>query len=228
MSLREEIKAYQDDDHLVAPWKTTPGQRNASGNGPAYTALFLILLKRMNLTDDTPQPYFAIRGCFKKMGLLTRGPVQTDQEQMDDYIAVTAASPIFAAEVLAYGRQQKLLRFNYNNVTPGKFTLNSWIGRMPHVVIHFQFAAGEMPNILKRLYWALVVITAGKKNPKDQDARLLTWLMISVARGKSKICDYAIKKWEARLAREWPGGMKSVIQCTLNNDPEHPIVKWWS
>lgn len=112
MEMLKQLKlmsAYRDADGLVAPGKTTPGQRNASGNGVAYSAFYGIVLATLphfltsiEYTDEELAEHDgtlisehgviteAITKCFVGNSyILHRSPVpHNDQQAWDDYLAL--------------------------------------------------------------------------------------------------------------------------------------------
>lgn len=232
MGLRDEIESYRDMDGLVAPKRTFPGQRNASGNGILYTAEYFLLLDLRGelLHPKDPADFMAVLlSCQNEPGLFNRSPVHPDQEAPDDYLGLVLASEVlrlpYAMDIWAYGDRN---HFVYNNVRPGKFTWTAWFGRMPQVVAHFQWCAGFTPALWRRLWWCGAVATAGFRGKGGEDAWILSWLLTRIIEREhvgDSLERMAIKIWRWRLKRAYPGGMKGVFSRYFG--PEHPIAKYW-
>jgi len=231
MALREEIRDYRDADKLVAYYKCDPTKSNASGNGVLYTSLYYLTLQRRGeLTDEDCTEFRKImdRCQTEYAGLYKRGPYHPDQNAMDDYIGLTTASRLIweeiSKDVLIYGQSTGWV---YNNVQPAQFTFTSWFGRMPQVIAHFHWAAGETPPLWMQMYWSLALFYSSFAKKEDQDAWLMSWLMIqSRYGGLGKPMGWAARKWWLKYDENFPGiGAPGLVARCL--DPGHPLGRYF-
>lgn len=223
MSLREEIKPYIDQYGLV---QYKPGE--GSGNGLLVTSLHRIceeLLGVRKTLDDWVVFSRAVRSCEVDTGLFQRSPGSSDLEAMDDYVGLCAASPVVADWVHYQGSGQKFPGYNYNNVNPGKFTLQSWLGRMPHFPAHVQMAANEPHDSWRMPFWFGAVVLGAYGKDGDQDSKLMAWLLLYAAKGKTIWWKPANWIFQRRLKKQW-GSLKAVVSVALGA-AEHPIAKYW-
>lgn len=164
-------------------------------------------------------------------------PDQNDHDDYTGVAAAStwAASRILSRGRAGVPVQGTQIRWVYNNVCPGTFwhpgeprsrneriigwllgapaghrvNGNAFLGRFPHLIAHFQWAAGETPPLWRRLIWCLVVATACWGDPKQQDGWRLTYLMAHVAPPRSpEMC--AVSIWRTRFRKHWPGGIAEV------------------
>jgi hypothetical protein len=111
--------------------------------------------------------------------------------------------------------------YNYNNVEPGKFTIESWMGRFPAIIIHWKLAAGERPSGAELIIWSAALEYSARHNmDKDspQDPWLQSWLMVltyQTSGFRSAVADAAVKDWWNLLFRRWPGGIKEAMTAYL-------------
>ncbi len=234
MTLKEYIKNYMDSDNLVALNPTVPGQVNASGNGLLYTSLYYMCLSLRNELDESDHFDFdyLIRTCEREPGLLMRGPHHGDQEGPDDYLGVTAASlllslPNIPAKIVAYGNH----RYIYNNVQPGtyyhpdgRFNWSAMFWRMPQVIAHFHHTNRSKPTLFHRIYWALAVMYSTKEPASNQDAWMLSYLLVSAHDDRSWICRQVFKLWNKK--RKAKGiAVKDIVMRVMG--PMHPVTLYW-
>lgn len=235
------VKAYTDRFGLVQ------NERNhTSGNGLLYSAEMYIILNRLGLLDDIDKQKIkqVIRNCQQEPGLFNRHPESREQNAQDDMIGVASLVhelgwKDIAEEILAYGQKKTFitrlygfigifLRYVYNNNNPGVFTLGAWLGRYPHLVAHFYFAANKNPPLWRKLWWALVVFLSARQDIKHQDAWQLTWLLCHTAKGKSFICDLAIRYFVNKLDEVTDGEGIGRINGEYFGNMNHPIAISWS
>ncbi len=234
MSLKSEISInYEDANGLVSPKRCLNSDVNASGNGVCYTGELVTLLALRSELDSRDSAYFfaVMSACMKVPGLLSRGPLQPDQNSVDDYYGFAAGcvatnNTHLASKVIDYGWANT---GSYNNVTPGVWTLKSFLWRQPQLICALYAAARRTPLWIYplRVYTALVIATSCMRaHPLDADARRINWLLIQAMRG-SLICRLAAKIWFNRLYVDYPKGMQDVALMYYEQDPEHPFIKYF-
>jgi predicted nucleic acid-binding Zn-ribbon protein len=115
-----------------------------------------------------------------------------------------------------------ILPYNYNNVDSGKFTLSSWMGRYPAVIVQWKMAAGYQPSQADFNVWCAALDYSKSKfansasNP--QNRWLQSWLMIltyEMSPYHSRAADTVVGEWWAELHRQYPDGMKQVMKDYL-------------
>jgi hypothetical protein len=233
MSLKDEIIEWTQPNGLVSTVKYPVD--DSTGNGLAYTALYYwLLFKRGEARDPSLCDQFnqifikcLVPGYY---GLINRSPTKlNDQDGWDDYVCLSAASGknalnVYVAErIYLHGRGYFWV---YNNVTPCKFTFQSWLGRSLAFVSHVKSAVGVKPNFIERLVWAFSVALSGIFDPDNATSRVLSFLMIETMNEKDLVCLIASKIFFVRLKKKFPGGMKEVVAKWIGA-VEHPIVKYW-
>lgn len=233
MSFEQEIEAnYVDGNGLVAPYRVTRDNVNGSDNGVTFTSEYFVILNQLGKVTTAHLDRFkgTIGRCFREPGLLSRSPHHPDQEGPDDYYGLAAAcvalnDPKLATDVVTYGKKH---RWNFNNVTPGKFTGSSFLGRQPQLVCALYSAAKKFtPFILPlRIYTALVIAISCIRTPvTDTDSRRLAWLLIQATEPSSILCRLAAKIWRRRLLKAYgPTGLQAVSQIYYQAD--HPFIKY--
>lgn len=242
MSLRSDIEDnYLDSNGLVAPARCPPGAHNPSGNGICYTGEYMVLLRLLGEMDARLETDFfhSISNCFVEPGLLERGILWTgEQESVDDYYGFAAGCvatdhPELAEMVVDYG----WAHFgSFNDRTPGKWTLVSWLWRQPQLVFALYAAAGRAPKWYNPLTWwlyplevytaAIIATSCTRADARDWDARRLSWLLIHTVSPVSLLCRLASSSWYSRLFRTYPRGMKDVAGGYYQ--PGHPFIEHWA
>jgi hypothetical protein len=186
------------------------------GNGISWMSEYVIGRYHAGKLSTDERSLFlnTLRKCEKYPGLFKRGPwANSDLEAADDYIAMLGACCAIGVldipmRVHQYG---VLTNGNYDNT--GEKKLNSWLWRMPQVRAHMDWAAGLRPAMWRRIVWFIVVATSGRK-PKGAATEFDTWRLashlVAMCIGKSWFEDIAIKIFNWRFKRCWPGMMADV------------------
>jgi hypothetical protein len=251
LALKDEIKSYVQPDGLISP--DSPATPDSTGNGLLYLSLYHILLVRSGLSrpDDFAAFNSVVSACVVRRsaagqtsffkGLFTRSPTKVyEMESLDDYIGICAASRVLAsdqaADVVMRGISHRFFCFRwiYNCLSPGKFTAQSWFGRMGGVIAHFLWSADLKPNLFRRIWWAVSVVSAGAFTPRDSTSVILTSLMVDTMAGKSLLCTLAGAFWSWRVCVAWGtnhlvNGDSAAMALALADHlgRGHPIAKYW-
>lgn len=230
--LRDEILAYTDADGLVSPQATQPNQNNASDNGVLFTSDYYVLLARLGQLNDVDYINYSSlirKKCTTMVGLLNRGPDNTNQEAPDDYYGLFSACQSLGLEILP----SQIIQYgwdnwgNYNNVNPGKFTWVSFLARQPQLICAAYAAARSAPLWIYplRVYTAIVIATSCINAPVgDTTSRRLAYHLINTMSPVSEICRIAAKIWFRRLLKDYPNGMQGVNDIYFG--PDHPLAKY--
>jgi len=117
------------------------------------------------------------------------------------------------------------LKYNYNNVTPGTASKNSWMGRQPQLIGGLQMAAQEKLSTWRLIYWCLVIATSGLFKPQDQDSWRLSYLCLYYGSNYNWMTKLTAQVWWRRFKKHWPGGVKELRAKYFNNS-EHPLSKY--
>jgi hypothetical protein len=134
-------------------------------------------------------------------------------------------------------RQCTSIFYNYNNVTPGKYTrdswLDSWFGRYPDLITHLKIASGnERPTAEELVVWAAWLVHSGATaKTGDTTPWLLSWIQVltyKLSAYRSSAADAAVSEWYRMLRARYPqGGIKQAMKEVLKGEAErHPLGKY--
>lgn len=222
-----------DSYGLVHP--QNPTTNGVSQNGPRWTSEYAwgYYQKFSDEFEDKKDPLRkAMQSCVVTRGVIRRHPTNLNEmEQIDDYIGAISASTIlddgqFAKDFLDYGFNQGWPKYNYNNVTPGKWTQLSWLGRFPQLICHAEFVAGRTPPTWRSIYWGLVILWGCRAKREDSDAWALSWHLVKAAdhRGpRTPVIDWVRSMWIACFKNHYPNGMGQLL-LEWGWLPNHPNV----
>lgn len=252
MSLLSSLQLYIDLNGLVC--STINPVVDSTNNGLLYTAEAIIALNDNNeLTPELIQQFNNVyQSCEIVPGLMKRLPDGAGgQEGPDDYYGCGAASvylgPQLAQDILDYGSKPStssslptlwskivyyILRLVYwsgisqiyNNETPRQFNFDAWMGRFPHLTMHFKLAANVKLSIVERIYWSISLLISALTSSSNTGAWALSWLMVRVweAKGNGLLEKLTVKFWRWRFSKAFgnPGNMLGIYF----NNPNHPLA----
>ncbi|WP_158793815.1 hypothetical protein [Granulicella sp. L60] len=114
----------------------------------------------------------------------------------------------------------QIVPYNYNNVNPGTFTLGTWMGKFPAIIVHWKLAAGDRPTQSEFAIWSAALVYSGEENLKgtSQDPWLQSWLMVltyEMSGYHSAVADAAVSQWWKLLHQRYPGGIKQTMSDYL-------------
>ncbi len=134
----------------------------------------------------------------------------------------TGAALGFLAAIIAGVLTQTLGYYDANN----SLTERDFMWRFPQLITHAWFATGWIvPTPLRFFFIASLLFHVYRDVPtSDQDARRLGWLLIKNWDGKGIVSKWAVKKWNEKLLREYPNGMKDVASGYYG--PEFPFTTY--
>jgi hypothetical protein len=216
----DEIEAYRQPNGLFSN-QINP-TNDSTGNGIAITSLaaYVAFQNGGNSLDFRSGLMNAIVPCQvpNLSGLLNRSPTKIgDQEGWDDYVMllsiVSSWKLPIGQRILDYGKANL---FFFNNVTPGKKSLELFLGRYPQFIAHCYFGNGSMPNPFSWLAWMIGIFFSAFSN--DDTDIVLNYMMIQSAP------DSLVSKFWRKMNH--PDRVKSAVLAWLSN-PDHPIVKYW-
>lgn len=228
---------YTDPNGLIS------GQRSptsSSGNAILFTAQMVCVLNQRGLLtrEILDQTKIAIKKeCQIVPGLFRRARNWKDQEGPDDYVGLACIDEEFAQDILAYGRNHSFhfpwswgplrLRYYYENGSPGILTdKEAWLGRQQQLIAHWQYAAGETPNFIRRFIWRETIKITGKTGPDpDQPGGQDAWILSAMLL-ENHFDPVIARQFYRELYKVFPGGMPQVFSRYFA-DPEHPTAKYW-
>jgi hypothetical protein len=238
-----------------------PNRDPKTDNGLLYTAEACAIMQMRNVSYDRNRIAAGIKADEVKPGLYRRSPLKLDQlEAHDDYVGLGALAGLcgfrdVARDILAYGRgadqhgltpadanehfgsmaddlmKCKAVPYNYNNVTPGLWNWNTWLGRQPEIVTHLKIAAGERPTSEELALWAAILILSGNADASKRDTWLQDWLMVltyQMSAFHSATADYAVREWWKKLHATFPrGGVKELMTAYLGDHAKgNPLAEF--
>lgn len=236
---QEIINSWMDSDKLVALEKNP--QPWSCENGPLFTATFFTLCSLLKILTDQDVEMFAaaIDRCWRRvdnkivLGLMNRNPGRDmDLEQHDNNDGVSALSYKVGESlhkfIYKYGKSHFWI---YNNVNPGKLTVNGKftfrIFRLPHQVAFYKMLNGEFGGILG-LPWLLINFVASTFG-EGTSGKIINWLRLE-ALGQHSGFFRVIKKWYlGRLKKKFKGplgdGMIEVFRIYYKDHPMTQLAK---
>lgn len=122
-------------------------------------------------------------------------------------------------KILTFGR-----RWVWNNIEPGKFKSDSWLGRFPNLIATMEMSQGKLINPLRWVWWAAtmlqLVYLPGDKTYRDgYTLRLHSAL---ACQGYGWLTNWVCKKVRGAIARDY-GDFGKLLGAYFAK-PDHPIV----
>lgn len=221
----EVLNHYMDREGLVTidrnptPWST--------GNGLMHTGVFYTILFLRGEIDESDLKRFtsAVDGCWEGpleapiAGLLERNNNREDLQAHDDYHVMTASFLLGTYHARMVERYGSSHFWSFNNVTPGKFTLQTWHGRFPGHVGYLRLCADKKPGLFQN--FLLDQSIGFNVYSKDATSKILCWLKIQVAKIKG-YCKDSIEFWEEKLVDQF-GSMEMVFAQYFGHN--HPFAR---
>lgn len=117
------------------------------------------------------------------------------------------------------------VKWNYNNVNPDKFRVNTWLGRRIDVIATIQMAAKKRVNPIYWTYWMFTMLSAYLQGEKsDHNAFKLRYTSCRAIEGYGFFTDLTCRLFYARLRKVH--GSLGELNVKYFNNPEHPDGKW--
>lgn len=115
-------------------------------------------------------------------------------------------------------------RWVWNNVEPGTFNADSWLGRFPNLIATMEMSQGKWVNPLKWCYWAgtmlQLVYLPGDKTYRD--GYTLRFHSALACEGYGPLTNWICKKVRSAIARDY--GDFGLLLGAYFAKPDHPIV----
>lgn len=230
---RKEMAPYIDEDGLVLE-RQNSSDGPETGNGITNLSVYMLILHLSgNLKKkDVAKFCEVIRACEvssyvdyppdQVKGLYNRGPRKMgDLIGHDDYVSLAGVSAIigapFAKEIAQYGSSHF---WSFNNVEPGKWTLQSFQGRHLDLVPFWNVCAGNSVSWAGRFLLSKSIAWSSG----NASAMILKWIQCRALLGRMSQFDEAIDDWKHYLIKRYPMGMMSVFSEYYG--PQHPFAKY--
>lgn len=241
--IRSEIQGhYVDEQGLVSPFRIESPKFQASGNGLAYSALYYLLLwKNGQITQEDRLNFSTlIMACSpKELGLIQRSPSDDTQQTHDDllYMAIACwALGLRAPASLVINHLCENFGI-YNTENPGsirakdgRIDFGVFLPRHLDMMCALKWAEGEKAAYPLRAFLAYRISQTMKGRPfGDTNGIIKVYALSHMALGcGGRLERWAVNKFNAEVARAYPGGMKQAFEIYFN-DPtseiEHPFIR---
>ncbi len=194
-----------------------------NGNMLRATAELLILSPPQNSIEYSEGTDDCLVSDLQNHGLCySRYPDRAENTSVDDLIAIGGLDFISAQNILNCARSN----LGFYSVD-GKRTWSQFIFRFQGLWAHLKIRAEEKLDIYYKLVWALSLYLAAQNPIENQDAWLLSHLMVITyerSKLKSWICDTAVKYWKSKKSLpSWQ--IMSYYLCPDCQD--HPLIEAW-
>ena len=220
MTLYERLLAANliDDYGLV----TLIGQPHGSDNGVLFSTQYLVLCAKAGegLDLNHVKVMNAIQACLNG-GNPVRAPGNMQLNSPDNLLAMSASYKGNALAVYNYGWPL----FNYNTPSPGKFTIDSWLGRQIGLIGFIQMVAGKIVNPI-RLLALYVGIWLTSRNPLTETSdRLLAQLMIDTM-PNTWYTRPLINWWHNTIRQQYANGINDCVKLYFGPSHVFSQVDW--
>lgn len=180
---------------------------HADDNGVLFTAIATVL------GIVGPMEFFEVATRYESSpGILLRYPGSPDFMSYDDHLAAVVCYP---GPIIA-GRVTKAMERASWTLPDGNF-----LGRFPLFVWSCYAAIGELTfweSIIAGVPYLLNLLEAREETSGKQ----LLWLAQHVLKGQSKILDFILVIWRARMMSLYPRGLQDLFAIYYTN-PFHPF-----
>ena len=168
-----------------------------------------------------PQYNVFFKDCELEPGLIVRYPDRVAGGiSQDEMIGASTLSSEAAQRIYNYGEKH----WWYFNPDKTKFSLANWYGRFIDFKPYIKLRAGHRLNIFDKIGWSMMTMLSPLSSEGNTSGKILQWTQFRYMQGNNFICDLAIKFWKWRMTREYPGGLKQLLQIYFG--PNHPLVKY--
>lgn len=217
----EAYAHYLDPNGLVS--SSSSGVLNAapiSGNNIRFTCEY------MKLLPPGSAEYYrvgkALIDCQVELGLLARDKNNSlGQQSFDDTICALSVSKgaAFPKNFVIYGKKHW---WCFNNLNPGKWSWDAFLGRNPALIAQAYEAAGK-GNLLTKAIIALAGIFAAFST--SQDGKMLSYMMLDTLPPNS--LRWIKMLWNYKLKKQYGDGMLGAVLHAYHIDKKHPSIKFY-
>ena len=125
----------------------------------------------------------------------------------------------WAIKILTFGR----CRWVWNNIQPGKFDEDSWLGRFPAFLAVMQMSLREWVNPIFWLWWALTSLNnAWFGNSSNNNGDCLALQGSLAAQGYGPLTNWVCKQIHNGIKKNY--GSAGGLMESYFQDPNHPLV----
>lgn len=205
-----------------------PPTNSTSGNHHIINAIHYSICDRYNEVTGEDQIIASnyIDKCLDITGVFNRAPDKFDHQAHDDIIGISCTSKKlflpYANYINRYG--EKHFWYFDNTEETSKFEIKNWHGRFPWAIATYKHCAGYRLNLFYQLALGLYFYTGTRNDDTtDTSGRILRWLQKESVKGKYKIVDFFIKKWEDKLKEQYSNAMGDVM--SIYYGVNHPFAQ---
>lgn len=180
-----------------------------------FTALYFRMLTP--LPGDVINYNHFLNSCHVVQGLYARFPGRITDISQDEIYGMCSIGPGFSNMIELFGSDHW---WSYNLTTPGKFTLDTFLGRFPCFTGYVKTTAQKF-MWLWGFYWFFGFIASSFTNESETSGKLLSYLQIPVM-SQTYLGKLAILIWRWKMKRTYPGGIKQV--CGIYFPAGHPFT----
>ncbi len=125
----------------------------------------------------------------------------------------------WAIKILTLGR----CRWVWNNIEPGKFDEDSWLGRFPAFLATMQMSLRERVNPFNWLWWAITCLyNAWFGNQSGNNGDCLILQSSIACQGYGRLTNWICKQIHKGIKRKY--GSAGGLMLAYFGDPNHPLV----
>lgn len=127
----------------------------------------------------------------------------------------------WAIRMLTLGR----CRWVWNNISPGKFNIFSWLGRFPNLMATMQMSQRKLVNPFFWFYWAVTMLWLGFgfADKTYRDGYTLRMHSALACQGYGPVTNWICSRIGKAIQRDY-GDVGGLISAYFNN-PNHPLVQ---
>jgi hypothetical protein len=204
------VGLYKAGNETAAQW--------TCDNYHLFTALYFRMFAP--LPGDSAHYQTFIAACRIQSGLYARFPGRITDISQDEVYGICSSIPMVAALTNNYGSTNW---WSYNLTAPGKFTLDTFLGRFPCFVTYVKASASASLFLSPfwSLYWFFGFVASAWTNESETSGKNLSYLQIPIMK-KYLFGRFAIAVWRWKMKRTYPGGMRDV--CKIYFPVGHPFT----
>lgn len=225
MTIEEFIKTMNESYFKAGAYHgmKNPDNNSTSGNHHVINATYYTIVNNLGkLTEEDREIANAyISACMEKPGIYNRAPDKFDHQAHDDTVAICATSKLL--HLPHAGLIEDIPYYYYDNTEETtKFEFKNWHWRFVWPILTYKVCSGKSTNLFYQLGFCYYLYTGTKKKDMtDTSGRILRWLQKEAVKGKYKLVDWFIKKFEDNIARDYTFAMGDVFGIYYGYD--HPF-----
>lgn len=224
ISIKDDFKSLIGDWGLI---NSRPGETR-SDNGALFTTEYYLCLKRHNqiLPEDINSYHNLMAQLISPTGLTYRQPGFLAIDSPDNLIAFAIGSKVFgcdfAERIIKYGKST-FPRYLYNNVEPGKFCFQAWMGRQPGLIGFIKYCANKWVNPFEWLCLYVGIYLTMRKPKENTSDKMLTQLIVEQL-PDSFIANRVKNHWNEYIIQTY-GNLNNLVKIFFPDD--NPFNWWW-